>query len=76
MKDYSVDLRDRVLGSGQNGRAQTWIVCELGISLGSVKRYTKLYQVTRLAREKPIIGDAELVEFKAQVDSHQDAASD
>jgi transposase len=82
MKAYSVDLRERVVRSWQSGRAQTWIARELGISLGSVKRYLKLYQRTgslkprQQEREKPMIGQTELVDLQMQVDSHQDATLD
>jgi transposase len=76
---YSVDLRERVIRSWENGRGQSWIAQEFGISLGSVKRYIKRYQTsgnvqpTVHKREQPIIGDEQLVELQAQVDADSDA---
>ena len=79
MKAYSIDLRERVLRSLKNGRQQTWVARELGIGLGTVKRYIKLEQTTGglepkpQQREQPKIRQEELVALQAQVDSHPDA---
>lgn len=76
---YSVDLRERVIRSWENGRGQSWIGREFGISLGSVKGYIKRYQATGNVertvqkREQPIIRDEQLVELQAQVDADSDA---
>ena len=79
MKAYSIDLRERVLRSLKKGRQQTWVARELGIGLGTVKRYIKLEQTTgglapkAQQREQPKIRGEELVALQAQVDSHPDA---
>ncbi len=79
MKAYSIDLRERVIGSIKKGRAQTWVAREMGIGLGTVKRYIKLEQTTGSLepkcqqREQPKISNAELPVLQAQVDSHPDA---
>lgn len=79
---YSVDLRKRVILSWENGRKQSWIAREFGISLGSVKRYIKLYQLTgqvqptAQTREQPMIRETQLVELQAQVDADSDATLD
>jgi transposase len=79
MKAYSEDLRERVIGSWEKGRGQSWIAREFGISLGSVKRYIKRYQrtgsvaPTQQQREKPAIREEQLGELQAQVDAHADA---
>src|SRR5258708_3614748 len=76
---YSLDLRERVIHRWENGREQSWIAREFGISLGSVKRYIKRYQTTVKVqatvqgRERPIIRDEQLVELQAQVDADADA---
>ena len=46
MKAYSIDVRERVLRSIRNGRGQTWVARELGISVGAVSRYLKLVQTS------------------------------
>ena len=79
MKAYSIDLRERVIRSAQNGRGQSWIAREFGIALGTVKRYLKRYQTkgtlqpTPQRREQPRIGEADLPALQAQVDVHPDA---
>ena len=79
MKAYSIDLRERVIGSLKKGRQQTWVARELGIGLGTVKRYIKLEQSTgrlepkRQQREQPKIRDEDLAALQAQVDRHPDA---
>ena len=79
---YSVDLRERVIRSWENGRSQSWVAREFGISLGSVNRYIKRYQstgnvqATVRKREQPIICDEQLVDLQAQVDSASDATID
>ncbi len=76
---YSVDLRERVIRSWENGRGQSWIGREFDISLGSVKRYIKRYQNTGSVqstgqkREQPLIKDEQLVALQAQVDADRDA---
>ena len=79
MKAYSIDLRERVMRSIKKGRAQTWVARELGIGLGTVKRYIKLERTTgslaakQQRREHPKIRDEELPALQAQVESHADA---
>src|SRR5258707_6803043 len=79
MKAYSIDLRKRVIRSIKNGRQQTWVARELGIGLGTVKRYIKLEQTTgsvepkQQQREQPKIRDEDLAALQAQVDSYPDA---
>ncbi len=76
MRAYSKDLRERVVRSIENGRKQTWVARELGIGLGTVKRYIKLKQTTgRLEpkpqqREQPLISEADIPVLQAQVDAH------
>lgn len=76
---YSIDLRERVIRSWENGRSQSWIAREFGISLGSVKRYIKRYQTTgdvkptRPQRQRPKISDEQLGELQRQVDARPDA---
>lgn len=75
---YSNDLRERVIRSWENGRRQSWIAREFGISLGSVKRYIARYtatghvQPTEPRRQQPKIGDAQLADLQAQVDADPD----
>ena len=79
MKAYSIDLRERVVRSAQNGHGQSWKGREFGIALGTVKRYLKRYQTngtlqpTPQRREQPRIGDADRPALQAQVDAHPDA---
>jgi transposase len=79
MKAYSLDLRERVIRSINNGRQQTWVARELGIGLGTVKRYIKLAQTTgslapkQQQREQPKIGDEDLAALQAQVEAYPDA---
>jgi transposase len=79
MRAYSLDLRERVMRSIKNGRRQTWVARELGIGLGTVKRYIKLEQRTgslapkQQQREQPKIGDKDLGALQGQVDAHPDA---
>jgi transposase len=68
MRAYSKDLRERVVRSIENGRKQTWVARELGIGLGTVKRYIKLKQ-----REQPLISEADIPALQAQVDAHPDS---
>ena len=76
---YSVDLRERVIRGLENGRGQSWIAREFGISLGTVKRYLRRYQQTGSVeptvqrRAQPVIRDEQLVELQAQVDADPDA---
>jgi transposase len=76
---YSIDLRERVIRSWENGRSQCWLAREFGISLGSVKRYIKRYQTTgnvkptRQKRQRPKISDEQLEELQRQVDARSDA---
>lgn len=76
---YSNDLRERVIRSWENGRGQSWIAREFGISLGSVKRYIKRYEQTGSVqpitqkRQQPKIRAEQLVELQAQVDANPDA---
>jgi transposase len=79
MKAYSIDLRERVVRSAENGRGQSWIAREFGIALGTVKRYLKRYQTsgtlqpTPQRREQPRISEADLPALQAQVDAYPDA---
>jgi len=74
-----MDLRERVVRSIENGRKQTWVARELGIGLGTVKRYIKLKQTSgRLEpkpqqREQPLISEADIPVLQAQVDAHPDS---
>jgi len=76
---YSIDLRERVIRSWENGRGQSWIAREFGISLGTVKRYIKRYtsmghiQPTAQKRQQPKISDNQLVELQKLVDAKPDA---
>ena len=76
---YSNDLRERVVRSSENGRGQSWIAREFGISLGSVKRYITRYQKTgsvapTTARHQlPKIRDEQLPDLQALVDAEPDA---
>jgi transposase len=76
---YSVDLRERVIQSLENGRGQSWIAREFGISLGTVKRYIKRFQntgkvqPTAQKREQPLIRVEQLEELQGQVDAEPDA---
>ena len=76
---YSIDLRQRVIRSWQNGRGQSWIAREFGIGLSTVKRYIERYKATgevkptAQERMKPMIGPADKAALQAQVDAHPDA---
>ena len=76
---YSVDLRERVIRSWENGHGQSWIGREFGLSLGSVKHYIKRYQntgkvqPTQQKREQPLITGKQLVALQAQMDADPDA---
>jgi transposase len=76
---YSLDLRERVVRSRQNGRAKLWIAREFGIGISTVKRYIKRYeqtgnvQVQRQGRMQPKIGEGERAALQAQVDVHSEA---
>jgi transposase len=76
---YSNDLRERVVRSYENGRGQSWIAREFGISLGSVKRYITRYQktgsveATQARRQEPTIRDEQLGALQALVDAEPDA---
>ena len=65
-----------------NGRQPTWVARELGIGLGTVKRYIKLEQTTgslapkEQQREQPKIRDVDLGALQAQVDAYPDATLD
>jgi transposase len=79
MRAYSVDLRERVIGSLENGHKQTWVARELGIGLGTVKRYIKLKQTSgslepkSQQREQPLIRAADLPALQEQVDTQPDS---
>jgi transposase len=76
---YSIDLRERVIRSWENGRGQSWIGREFEISLGTVKGYIKRYertgnvQATQQKRQQPKISDEQLDELQRQVDVSPDA---
>lgn len=76
---YSLDLRERVVRSWQNGRAKLWIAREFGIGISTVKRYIKRYeqtgnvQVQPQRRMQPRIGEGERAALQAQVDAHSEA---
>jgi transposase len=76
---YSLDLRERVVRSWQNGRAKLWIAREFGIGISTVKRYIKRYeqtgnvQVHAQRRMQPKIGVTERGALQAQVDAHSEA---
>ena len=76
---YSIDLRERVIRSWENGRGQSWIAREFNISLGTVKRYIKRYtrsgnvQPTTQKRQQPKINEGQLVELQKEVDAGPDA---
>lgn len=76
---YSLDLRERVVRSWQNGRAKLWIAREFGIGISTVKRYIKRYeqtgnmQIQPQRRMQPKIGEGERAALQAQVDAHSDA---
>jgi len=75
---YSNDLRERVVRSYENGRGQSWIAREFGISLGSVKRYIKRCRATgsvaptKAKRQEPKIRTEQLAELRAIVDAEPD----
>ncbi|SRR5260221_6865925 len=77
---YSIDLRERVIRSWENGRGQSWIAREFAISLGSIKRYIKRYehtgnvQATNQKRQRPKISDEQLADLQRQVDTKPDAS--
>jgi|SRR5579859_6846819 len=77
---YSIDLRQRVIRSWENGRGQSWIAREFGISLGTVKRYIKRYlergtvAPTVQKRQQPSISQERLVELQQEVDADPDAS--
>lgn len=76
---YSLDLRERVVRSWQNGRAKVWIAREFGIGSSTVKRYLKRYeqtgnvQVQPQRRMQPKIGKGERAALQAQVNAHSEA---
>jgi transposase len=80
MKAYSVDLRERVIKSWENGRAQRWIAREFTIGLSTIKRWIKVYQETgsveprHQERMKPLIKESDLVALQTMVDVDPDAS--
>jgi transposase len=72
---YSIDIRERVIRSWENGRSQSWIAREFGISWGSVKRYQTTGNVkpTRQKRQRRKISDEQLAELQRQVDARSEA---
>ncbi len=46
MKSYSLDLRDRIVVSRQEGRSLKWIATTFQVSESSVKRYLARYRAT------------------------------
>jgi len=46
MKSYSLDLRDRIVVSRQEGRSLNWIATTFQVSVSSVKRYLARYIAT------------------------------
>lgn len=80
MKAYSIDLRERVIHSWENGRGQMWIASEFEVGISTVKRWINLYKQTgsveacQQARMKPTIQAHDLAAIQAMVDGEPDAS--
>ena len=46
MKSYSLDLRERIVVSRQEGKSLKWIAATFQVSISSVKRYVGRYAAT------------------------------
>lgn len=79
MKSYSLDLRERIVASRQEGKHLQWIAATFQVSISSVKRYIRQAAVTgsvvpKVQRRKQaqIRGEYE-VQLAAQVAGMADA---
>jgi transposase len=79
MKAYSVAVRERVIGSWQKGRTQSWIAQEYEVGLTTVKGWLKQYRETGRVeakvqgRMKPMSNEQALAAVQAIVDAAPDA---
>ena len=79
MRGYSLDLRERVIRSWQQGQTQGWIAETFEISVSTIKRYIARYQreghvQASVPRYKqPTIRNEQLGELGKQLACHSDA---
>ncbi len=79
MKGYSLDLRERVIHSWQQGKTQAWIASTFDISVSTIKRYIGRYrrvghvQATAQRYKQPTLRDEQLGELVKQLEAHPDA---
>jgi len=79
MKTYSLDLRERVIHSWQQGQTQAWIAITFEISVSTIKRYIAQYravghvEATVQGYKQPTLRDEQLAELVKQLQSHTDA---
>ena len=79
MKSYSLDLRERVIHSWQQGQTQAWIATTFEISISTIKRYIGQYrregQVGAKGQryKQPRIRDEQLAGLVEQLKAHPDA---
>jgi len=79
MRSYSLDLRERIVASRQEGKSLQWIATTFQVSISSVKRYLARYAATGSAaatqqryKQPQIRGDYEQ-QLAAQVARMSDA---
>jgi transposase len=79
MRGYSLDLRERIVASRQEGKSLKWIAATFQVSISSVKRYLARYGTTGSAAatqqryKQPQIGGKYEQELAAQVERMSDA---
>lgn len=79
MTGYSLDLRERVIRSWQQGQTQAWIADTFEISVSTIKRYIGRYRSEGHVQAKvqqyklPTIRDEQLGELVKQLGGHPDA---
>jgi transposase len=82
MVGYSQDLRERVIGSWQNGHSPAWIAAEYSIGFSTVKRYITRYKrlghvrATTQRRASGQFTPELLAQLAEQVGEHDDATVD
>lgn len=79
MRGYSLDLRERVIRSWQQGQTQAWMAETYGMSVSTIKRYIARYreaghvQASVPRYKPPTICDEQLGELVRQLEAQPDA---